>query len=160
MKVDKNTIALTILFSVCTFSGIYLDFFLSHTAYQINSTYFIKYEANREIVRYFVNGDFPLMFLFTLISVPIALFLLSYFLQKYKKSKYRKEYLICLVMLVYCVSMTRIYAGLTWYMSDRFLLELFQNSAIVLSGVIACFWYVMCMEKKNENKNIIKNNTS
>jgi len=94
------------------------------------------------------------------ISIPIAMFLFSYTLQKHKLSKWKKEYFYCLILFVYCLTVTRISAGLTWVANTKDIMFLTQTTSYLLLGVLACFTYIMYKEvKDNEKEDNSKNNS-
>jgi len=160
MKIDKLTILLTTGTTISVLIAIYIDFFLSFKAYQINPEKFITYEANREIVGFFANQTFPYIFFFTTISFPIAAFLFAYYLQKYKKSKFKKEYVACFLLFVYCLIITRISAGLTWFSETRDIMFFFQGATYAFIGALGCLIYVIYKEEKEiEEKRSVKNSS-
>jgi len=152
MKIEWKTVLFSVLASITASFGIYTDFFLSLKAYQIDASYFIKYEANREIVGFFSDQTFPFIFLFTVVTIPIGMFAFIYFYQKHKTSYYRKEYISCVILFVYCLAVTRISAGLTWFSNIRDLMSLFQTLAYVLLGILGCLAYIISKEAKRNEK--------
>jgi len=158
MKLERNTIIVAVCITISGLIGIYSDFFLSLEAYQINSTRFVMYESNQEIIKYFTNNDFPFIFYMSVITFPIAAIMLARALQKYKESKYVKGYLFCLIMFTYASSMSRLSAGLTWFANTRDVLNIYHNTAFISLGALGCFLYVMIVEsKENEQKINTKN---
>jgi len=160
MKFDRNTILLISGTTASVLLGIYIDFFLSYKAYQINPEKFITYETNREIVGFFANQNFPYIFFFTVISFPIVAFLFAYFLQRNKESKYKKEYIACFLLFVYCLTITRISAGLTWFSETRDIMFTFQAITCGLLGALGCLMYIIDKEAKEiEKKRSVKNSS-
>jgi len=153
MKLSKETFILIISLSIVGLVGVYSDFFLSLNAYKINPTYFVKYETNQEIVNFFSTGEFPIIFLYTVIAFPFIIFLFLYKIDKYKDFKYRKDYVISVCAFVYLTTFTRISAGLTWYYPTNTIMFWLQAFAFISLGFVVCFGYILHKEAKNESKN-------
>jgi len=156
MKIERNTIISTICLSIGGLIGIYSDFFMSYNAYQTDSLFFVRHEANREIVNFFHNNEFPFFFLLSVIVFPIGMFIFCYILQNHKNYKHRKECIICLILFVYFLSLTRITAGMTWYVKHitNTVFSL-QTISYIFLGALACFLYLMYKEAKEDGR---KNN--
>ena len=54
---SRNWLILSTTVVILGLSGVYLDFFLSLNAYNVNPEHFIKYEVNREIVDFFMKSS-------------------------------------------------------------------------------------------------------
>jgi len=156
MKVEWQTVLFSAIASTTVLFGIYTDLFLSFEAYKINASHFITYESNREIVGFFANQNFPFIFLFTVITIPIGLFGFVYFYQQHKTAFYRKEYIGCIILFVYSLTVTRISAGLTWFGDTRDMMTAFQSLSYILLGIIMCLLYIISKEAKR-NETLSKN---
>jgi len=143
---SRNWLILSTTVVILGLSGVYLDFFLSLNAYNINPEHFIKYEVNREIVDFFDKGVIPIFFFFSVVSLPFVVMFLLYEGYKHSSFRYIKEYLLSVLVLFYCLFFTRLFAGLTWYFPTLPTVELFQNISFIVMGILACLFLLMLKE--------------
>ena len=143
---SRNWLILSTTVVILGLSGVYLDFFLSLNAYNINPEHFIKYEVNREIVDFFDKGIVPIFFFFSVVSLPFVVMFLLYVGYRRSNFRYIKEYLLSVFGLFYFLFFTRVFAGLTWYFPTLPIVELFQNISFIMMGVLACLFFLMHKE--------------
>lgn len=106
-------------------SGMLFDLLLSLNAYMMDSSFFIQYEANREIVSFFVSHTFPIMnFSMLFISAPFVFWAFSAIRlfnnkldgsKEQRKERWLYKYEASLFEIGVIVFMLRICGGLTWY---------------------------------------------
>jgi len=138
-------ICLTIIGSV----GIYSDILLSAEAYNMNPDFFIKYESNQEAIDWFTNGEFPFVFMISVITLPICILFFLYTYERHKNIKYANLYFIALIFFIYFIFWTRLLAGLTWYLSTFYICKISQSIALGL--FLALCIYIFYYFPKNVN---------
>lgn len=117
----KKRIYLALLVIVSTI----IDISLSYYAYLIDSARFIEEEMNREMVYFFVDGNFPLLTI--AFTVGVAFYVCFYVLKKFSDSvKLTKRF----TLLIVIVSSAHIVGGLTWFH------PFFQYLMIVIYGLV------------------------
>ena len=105
------------------------DLIASFLFYQSNPIYFIAHETSQEAVSFFVDGSFPLVFIFNLLFFPITILAFLWWIDNYtvifSDEKFHSKLatiaknLFIIAMVLYCFS--RVTAGLTWYDGNTYL---------------------------------------
>lgn len=154
MNVGRNTCALMLVIVLIGLSGLYTDFFLSLNAYVQNPHHFIEYEASQEIVHFFAYGKAPLGFFSLTIMFPLILSFLILLPEKHITFVYKKEYLLSILLFVIFIYITRVLAGLTWYLPTYCLVEPVQiASYLALGGIVTLLLIMIKEDIINESKN-------
>jgi len=156
MNLSKKAYKLITILTIMGLSGIYADFFLSLNAYAQDPIRFIKYEANREIVYFFEDGIFPIIFFISVIGVPIFIY---WVVGNYDKTtfKYKKEFGIIIFLFVYNMLILRTCAGLTWYHPVFVeIVDILQiTSFIFIGGIFFCLLTIIVEDEyETKNKNV------
>ena len=158
MTLSKQSWQLLLLLTIVGLSGIYADFFLSFGAYVDDSARFIKYEALREVVYFFTDGTIPLILTISIISVPLVMYYFVKWYEEHDKFKFRNEYAYMLIIFIYFLFTTRLFAGLTWYNTVFVrLVPNIQTLSFICLGGIFVFIVLMYKEDKYEYKNTNQN---
>jgi len=129
--------------------GVYADMFLSLEAYNTNPEIFIENEANQEAIDWFTHGEFPFIFMLTVITLPISILFFLYEYEKHKNIKYAEVYFAVVISFIYFIFWTRLTAGLTWYLPTWYICRGFQSVALALFAWL-CF-FIFCYFPKQTN---------
>jgi len=129
--------------------GVYSDLFLSLEAYNTAPEIFIEYESNQETIDWFTDGDFPFIFMITLITLPVCIFFFLLTYEQHKNIKYAKLYFGAVIFFVYFIFWTRLLAGFTWYLPTWYICKGFQSITIVLFAWICFFIFYYFPKQTN-----------
>lgn len=153
--INIKSLKVAIYLSIIGIVGICLDFILSLFAYNSNNAYFYAFEQNREIANFFMFGDFPFMFIFTIISIPAAIMLWTWFWIILKDFEHREFFLFLVSGIYIFMFLTRLAAGLTWFTDSYEFYIMFKSGGFVcmmLTFVVATYGGIIIY---NKSKNMV-----
>jgi len=130
--IPRNLWIVVICLSIMGSVGIYSDLFLSLEAYNTNPEIFIEYESNQEVIDWLAYGEFPFIFMLTVITLPLCIFFFLLTYEQHKNIKHAKLYFGVVIFFVYFLFWTRLFAGLTWYLPTWYICRGFQSITIAL----------------------------
>ena len=132
---------LCFLLSLCAVFSIVFDMIASYQYYILYPETFVKFEATREAVHFFVDGAIPPMFFISMFTYPIVIYLAIWWFdqgqQKWQHNRLMHTLIIdgrwLFVFGIVATCFARIAAGLTWYDGDTYIMNVVTH---VLQGTI------------------------